>query len=53
MVLEELKTKEEYEAALAEIQQLWDAVPTTPEGKKLEGLIKLVEQYEQKIFEAV
>jgi HTH-type transcriptional regulator / antitoxin HigA len=41
-----IKTETDYEAALAEIEQLFEARPGTPEGDRLEILTTLVESYE-------
>lgn len=43
-----IRTEADYEAALAEIEQLFEAVPHTPEGDRLEVLTTLVEAYEEK-----
>jgi HTH-type transcriptional regulator/antitoxin HigA len=43
-----LKTKAEYEAALARIEKLMDATPNTPQGDELELLSFLVHDYEEK-----
>ncbi len=45
-----IKNEQEYEAALARIDQLMDAAPGTPEGDELELLATLVEAYEDKHF---
>jgi HTH-type transcriptional regulator/antitoxin HigA len=41
-----IKTEADYEAALAEIEDLFDAVPNTPAGDRLDVLTTLVEAYE-------
>lgn len=41
-----IKTEEAYDATLHEIETLFDAVPNTPEGDRLELLTILVEAYE-------
>lgn len=41
-----LKTETDYDAALREIERLFDAAPNTPEGDRLEVLTTLVEAYE-------
>jgi antitoxin component HigA of HigAB toxin-antitoxin module len=51
--MEILDTKEEYEKALEEIQHLLDAAPNTAEAEKLEILIEMVQEYEQKVFALV
>ena len=50
MDIKPIKTKDEYEAALNEIQKLWGAVPNTTEGKKLVALVAQVEAYEKEHF---
>ena len=50
MDIQPIKTEEDYEAALAEIERLFDAVPNTPEGDRLEVLTTLVEAYEDKHY---
>jgi HTH-type transcriptional regulator/antitoxin HigA len=42
-----IKTESDYKAALAEIEQLFNAEPGTPEGDKLDVLTTLVEHYEE------
>lgn len=39
-------SEEDYEAALAEIDTLMNAIPGTPEGDRLDVLVTLVEAYE-------
>jgi len=46
MEIRPIKTEADYEAALAEIEQLFEAEPGTPEGDRLEVLTTLVEAYE-------
>ena len=43
-----VRTEEEYEAALARIEELMDAEPGSPEGEELDVLVDLVEFYESK-----
>ena len=43
-----IKTEADYEAALAEIDGLMDAEPSTPRGDRLDVLVTLVEAYEAK-----
>ncbi|MFA6239602.1 MAG: ImmA/IrrE family metallo-endopeptidase [Candidatus Hydrogenedentales bacterium] len=45
-----IKTQNEYSAALARIEEIFDALPNTSEGDELELLAFLVEQYESKEF---
>jgi HTH-type transcriptional regulator/antitoxin HigA len=51
MDLKPIKTEQDYEAALQEIDRLWEAKPDTPEGDKLEILVTLVEAYEHNRYE--
>ena len=46
MELKPIRTEAEYRAALADIEQLFDAPDGTPEADKLEVLALLVERYE-------
>ena len=46
MHLRPIRTEADYEAALAEIERLFDAAPDTPEGERLDVLATLVEAYE-------
>nr|WP_249158176.1 helix-turn-helix domain-containing protein [Bradyrhizobium jicamae] len=41
-----IRTKADYEAAIAEIERLWNAEPGTDDGDKLDILATLVERYE-------
>ena len=41
-----IKTDTEHEAALARIEDIFDAKPGTPEGDECELLVHLVEEYE-------
>ncbi len=50
MDIKPIKTESDYEAALAEIEQLMEAEPNTPEGDKLDVLTTLVETYEDKHY---
>lgn len=45
-----IKSEEDYEAALGEIEKLWDAKPETPNGDMLDILSTLVEKYEEEHF---
>jgi len=46
MDIRPIRTEKDYEAALAEIERLFDAAPNTPDGDRLEVLLTLVEAYE-------
>ena len=41
-----IRTEEDYRAALAEAELLWEADPGTPEGDKIDVLVTLIEAYE-------
>lgn len=46
MEIHPIRNEQDHAAALAKIDQLWDAVPGTPEGDQLEILVTLAEAYE-------
>jgi HTH-type transcriptional regulator/antitoxin HigA len=50
MYLKPIKTDTDHEAALLEIERLWDAREGTAEGDRLEILMTLVEAYEEAHF---
>ncbi len=50
MEIRPIKTEQDYDAALAEVEALWGAEPDTPKGDKLDVLITLVEAYEAKHY---
>jgi HTH-type transcriptional regulator/antitoxin HigA len=50
MQLKPIKTDADHEAALAEIERLWDAEEGTADGDRLEILTTLVEAYEESHF---
>ncbi|WP_016951131.1 type II toxin-antitoxin system HigA family antitoxin [Anabaena sp. PCC 7108] len=50
MSLKPIKTESDYQQALKEIEQIFDAEPHTPEYKKLDILTTLVEVYEQQKY---
>ncbi len=43
-----IRTEKDYEAALARIDEIFEAEPGSPEGRELDVLVDLVEQYENK-----
>lgn len=45
-----LKTEEDYKAALARIDELFDSRPGTPEADEMELLVALVEIYEKEHY---
>lgn len=51
MNLKPIRNDEEYEAALQEIDRLWNAAEGTPEGDTLEIWVTLVEAYEAGRYE--
>jgi HTH-type transcriptional regulator/antitoxin HigA len=46
-----IKTEADYQAALAEIEQLFEARPGTQEGDRLDVLATLVEAYEEQRYQ--
>ena len=48
--IQPIKSKKDYEKALALIDRLWDAKPNTEQGDLLDILVTLVESYESKHF---
>lgn len=46
MEIRPIRTEADYQAALAEIERLFDAAPSTPDGDRLDVLTTLVETYE-------
>ena len=50
MEIRPIKTEADYEAALEEIERLFDARPDTLEGDRLEVLVMLIEAYEEKHY---
>jgi HTH-type transcriptional regulator/antitoxin HigA len=50
MSIRPIRTEADYEAALAEIERLFDAAPDTPEGDRLDVLATLVEAYEEQHY---
>jgi HTH-type transcriptional regulator/antitoxin HigA len=50
MNIRPIKTAADYQAALNEIENLFDATPNTPRGDQLEVLATLVEAYEQQHY---
>ncbi len=51
MNIKPIKTKKDYQAALKEVDKIFDAVPGTVEGDKLDVLVTLIEAYERKNYE--
>ena len=50
MDIRPIKSTQDYERALARVDELMDAEPDTPEGDELDVLVTLVESYEAKHF---
>jgi HTH-type transcriptional regulator/antitoxin HigA len=50
MEIKPIKTEVQYKAALKEIDRLFDSVPDTPDGDRLEVWTTLVESYEEKHY---
>ncbi|MFP5208178.1 MAG: type II toxin-antitoxin system HigA family antitoxin [Acidobacteriota bacterium] len=45
--LKPIRTEEDYDAALSEVERLWGAKLGTPEGDRLDVLATLIDAYEQ------
>lgn len=50
MKIKPIKSVEDNNAALARIEQLWDAEPNSPEGDELEVLATLVHAFEEEHY---
>ncbi|HEX9870719.1 MAG TPA: transcriptional regulator [Candidatus Tectomicrobia bacterium] len=50
MEIRPIKTEADYQAALVEIERLFDAAPNTPAGDRLDVLATLVEAYEERYY---
>ncbi len=50
MEIKPIKNDADYQAALEEIERLFDAAPDTPEGDRLAVLTTLVEAYEERHY---
>ena len=50
MHIKPIKTEADHRAALARIDELWEAEPNSPEGDELEVLVTLVDAYEEAHF---
>lgn len=48
--LRPIRTEDDYERALAEVERLWGADPETPEGDRLDVLATLINAYESSRF---
>ncbi|WP_395714857.1 type II toxin-antitoxin system HigA family antitoxin [Reyranella sp.] len=48
--LKPIRTRKDYEAALAEVERLWGAKSGTPRGDRLDILATLIEAYEAKHY---
>ncbi|MBF0214889.1 MAG: helix-turn-helix domain-containing protein [Magnetococcales bacterium] len=48
MEIKLIKTEQDYDAALAEVERLMDADPDTPEGDRLDILTTLIAAYEDR-----
>ena len=47
MNIRPVRSEQEYNAALEQIEKLWGATPATPEGDELDVLLTLVKVYEE------
>lgn len=50
MDIKPIKTEADYQAAMQEVEHLFDSIPNTAEGDRLEVLTTLIEAYEEKHF---
>ncbi|MBF0463009.1 MAG: transcriptional regulator [Magnetococcales bacterium] len=50
MNIHPIKTEQDYDTVLAEVERLMDAEPDTPEGDRLDILTTLIEAYEAKHY---
>lgn len=50
MELKPIRTKKDYQAALAEAERLWNAPQKSPEADRLDVLAMLIEDYERRHF---
>jgi HTH-type transcriptional regulator/antitoxin HigA len=50
MDIKPISTKAGYNAALKQVEKLWDAQPGTPDGDAVEILVTLIQAYEAKHF---
>lgn len=50
MDIRPIKTENDYQAALEEVERLFNAAPDSPEGDRLEVLTTLIEAYEEKHY---
>ena len=48
MDIRPIRTETDYQAALQEVERLFEASPNTPEGERLEILTTLIEAYEER-----
>ena len=48
MEIQPIKTGEDHDAALTEVEKLWKAEPGSPEADRLDVLVTLIEAYEEK-----
>ena len=46
-----IKTDADYQAALTEVERLYDSAPDTPAGDRLEVLVMLIQGYEAKHYQ--
>jgi HTH-type transcriptional regulator/antitoxin HigA len=50
MEIRPIRTDEDHEAALREIDRLWNAEPGTDDGDRAEILVALVQKYEERMY---
>ncbi len=50
MQIRPIRTKADHRAALKEVERLWSTNPGTPDGDRVEVLVTLIEDFEDKHF---
>jgi HTH-type transcriptional regulator/antitoxin HigA len=48
--MKEIKTEQEYQEILLKLEKLFDAKPNTKQGEELDRLVKLIEDWENKMY---
>lgn len=50
MIPKIIKTEDQYEATLSRVDEIFDAIPGTPEGDELELLLLVIKDYEDRHY---
>jgi HTH-type transcriptional regulator/antitoxin HigA len=48
--MDKITSEQEYQKVLLILEELFDALPGTKEGEELERLVKLIEDWENKMY---